>query len=89
MKLKSTFFLLLFAGMIFFFTSCEDDNELFGECQVCTYNNMGTPNDIEYCDNGDGTIEVSENGTTETQTLGGVSFEQFIASQVQIGASCN
>ena len=88
MKLKNTFLYLSVAGALFFI-SCEDDNELFGECQVCTYDNMGVPNDIEYCDNGDGTIEVSENGVSETQDLGAVSFEQFIASQEQIGASCN
>ncbi|MFD2822868.1 DUF6252 family protein [Lacinutrix iliipiscaria] len=57
-----------------------------GECQTCT---GGVIPDSEYCDNGDGTMDVTTGGSTTTVDLGGVSFEFYIEALESSGSTCN
>lgn len=86
--MKTHAFLLLASFALLSCATDDEDTDL--NCSTCTYTSMGTPNEIEYCDNEDGTITVIfEDGTTETDPLGELTFSQFISSQEMIGASCD
>lgn len=72
------------------FTSCKKDDDGGGkDCQTCKLAAQGTTVSSQFCDNGDGTIEITTAGQTSTQSLGGQTFSQFIASYELLGASCN
>ena len=72
-------------------TACnsDDDSEPEMTCRTCTIDLLGTPLTSEYCDNGDGTIEVTFEGQTETTDQEGVTLAQFITGLEQAGATCN
>lgn len=75
-------------GLIFT-TSCSKDDDGGGKvCETCNMSLMGTSITTEYCDNGDGTMDVTVNGETETVNLEGVSFNDYIDTMRQTGM-CN
>lgn len=65
-------------------TSCADDESDIATCQECTILEELTT----YCDNGDGTIEVTIEGVTTTENLNGVSFNTFIRAANAAGGNC-
>lgn len=83
-------------------TSCGDDTNTLqgiidgldcgggttpGVCQTCSITSFP---DTEYCDNGDGTMNVSINGAPATNfDLAGTSFEDYIQALETAGYSCN
>ena len=81
-------------------TSCGDDNDILQgiidgldcsdntspNCQTCTH---ATLPEAEYCDNNDGTIDVTIGGMTNTVDLMGVTFDQYILSLETSGYTCN
>lgn len=75
------------------FTSCssDDDNNDGGTdtCETCSFDLLGTVVSSEYCDNGDGTMDVTTEGTTETVDLEGQSFATVISSLEGAGFTCN
>lgn len=71
------------------FTSCKKDDD--GDdrtCQTCELDILGTPFASEYCDNGDGSISITTEGETQTTSLNGSTYAQFIAALKQSGATC-
>jgi len=76
-------------GLALLTTSCgsDDDNN---NCSTCTNEILGIEIVADYCDNGDGTINVTIEGETETVDLpDGISFSDFISQQEGAGAECN
>ena len=72
-------------GLIFT-TSCSKDDDGGGkECVTC--NMSGLPS-VEYCDNGNGTMNMTVSGQTETIDLEGTSFNDYISTMRQMGM-CN
>ncbi len=67
--------------------ACSSDDNKGLACYDCSLELLGTVIESEYCDNGDGTIEVTINGETETVDLEGTSYDDFI-SQVQTISTC-
>lgn len=62
----------------------DDSNAL--ACYDCTVNLQGLVEPTEYCDNGDGTYDVtSSGGVTKTISLEGLSFDSFIVLVRQEG----
>ena len=81
-------FLFLALGSSIVFTSCnKDDDDKASSCSTCDLDVLGTVTSSKYCDNGDGTISVTTQGTTQTVELDGVSFDTFI-SQLDLVADC-
>ena len=83
------FKIVLFSLGIILFVSCssDDDSAEESKCYDCSLELLGQFIDSEYCDNGDGTIDVTTQGVTETVDLEGTTFDSFI-SQVEIISSC-
>ena len=80
---------LLSIGMISFMACSSDDDDLTknANCYDCAAN-IAIPVPIEYCDNGDGTVDVTTLGIKVTEDLpSGVSFEEFIAG-VKVLTNC-
>lgn len=58
-------------------------------CQTCTVDLLGTAIVSEVCDNMDGTVSITVDGETQTQTLEeGQTYDQIIAS-FEIAGNCN
>jgi len=88
MIMKKIKIVLLSIGMISFIAcSSDDDNLKNANCYDCRANlTVSLP--IKYCDNADGTIDVTTLGITETVDLQGVDFEEFMAG-VKALTSCD
>ena len=88
--MKKVLFSALILGLVFT-TSCnkDDDGGKKKDCETCELDLMGTSLVSKFCDNGDGTMSVTVDGQTETTDLEGLTFEQFISSYEQSGATCN
>jgi hypothetical protein len=75
-------------AMISFFACSSDDDDLKSlNCYDCNAN-LTIPLPVEYCDNVDGTIDVTTLRITETVDLQGVSFEDFMAT-IKAVTSCS
>jgi len=83
------FKIVLFSLGIILFTACssDDSNNEESKCYDCSLELLGQAIDSEYCDNGDGTLDVTTQGVTETVDLEGTTFDSFI-SQVEIISAC-
>jgi hypothetical protein len=81
-------------------TSCGDDTNVIqniidgldcseivppDNCQTCTHPTIPTG---EYCDNGDGTVDVTVGGSTTTLDLMGINFDDYIAALETGGYTC-
>ena len=64
---------------------CTDTSPPPSNCQTCTHPSIPTG---EYCDNGDGTVDVTISGSTSTLDLMGVSYNDYIAALESGGYSC-
>ena len=75
------------------FTSCSSDDDNGGSddggCQTCDIDLLGTTVSSEYCDNGDGTMDVTTEGTTETVDLQGQDYDAFISALESSGFTCS
>jgi hypothetical protein len=84
---------IVLLGTILVFTACSSDddssNSEVNDCETCDLDILGTIVSGEYCDNGDGTITVTIDGQEETESLDGLTFDQFISAFEQLGATCN
>ena len=80
---------VLFSLGILLFAACssDDDGASALKCYDCTLEFLGQSIDSEYCDNGDGTIDVTTQGVTETVDSGETTFDDFI-SQVELISTC-
>ena len=81
------FKIILFSLGIILYAACSDDDSKESSCYDCSLELLGTVIDSEYCDNGDGTIDVTTQGETQTVDLEGTTFESFI-SQVETISAC-
>ena len=78
---------LLSIGMISFIACSSDDDALKNaNCYDCAAS-ITLPLPVEYCDNGDGTIDVTTLGKTETIDLPAASFEEFMTG-IKVISSC-
>ena len=79
MIMKKIKIVLLSIGMISFI-ACSPDGDILknANCYDCKAN-ITVPLPVVYCNNADGTIDVTSLGITETVDLQGVSFEEFMA----------
>lgn len=84
---------LLFSALVLALavTSCKKDDDGGDDrnCQTCDLTAQGTTVTSRFCDNGDGTMEVTTGGQTQTQSLSGQTFAEFILTYEQLGATCN
>ena len=74
---------LLSIGMISFMACSSDDDELTknANCYDCAASLTPLLPPIAYCDNADGTVDVTTlGGISETVDLQGVSFEDFMTT---------
>ena len=74
------------------FTSCSSDDDggsNDGGCETCEFDLLGTTVSTEYCDNGDGTMDVTTEGTTETVDLEGQDYDTFISALESSGFTCS
>ncbi len=79
---------LLSIAMISFIACSSDDDELKNaNCYDCAANIVALVPAIDYCDNADGTVDVTSLGITKTVDLQGVSFEEFMAG-VKVLTNC-
>ena len=80
---------LLSIGMISLIACSSDDDDLTknANCYDCAANIVALVPAIDYCDNADGTVDVTSLGITKTVDLQGVSFEEFIAG-VKLLTNC-
>lgn len=76
-------------GALVFFSCSDDDNEEEeDDCVTCTTNLIVTFTS-EHCDNGDGTVTVTqEDGSEEVVDLMGSTFEEYINGIAIIGTTC-
>ncbi|MDX5585432.1 MAG: hypothetical protein QNK20_11015 [Aureibaculum sp.] len=80
---------LLCIAMISFIACSSDDDELKNaNCYDCAANIVALVPAIDYCDNADGTVDVTSLGITKTVDLQGVSFEEFMTA-VKAVTSCS
>ena len=87
-NMKNIKIVLLSIGMISFIAcSSDDDNLKKSNCYDCGPS-ITIPLPVEYCDNADGTIDVTTLGKTETIDLQGVSFADFMTG-IKMVTSCN
>ena len=79
---------LLSIGMISLIACSSDDDDLTknANCYDCGPS-LTIPLPVEYCDNADGTIDVTTLGKTETIDLQGVSFADFMTG-IKTVTSC-
>lgn len=84
---------IVLLGTTLIFAACGSDDDssdpVVTDCEICDLDILGTIVSGEYCDNGDGTITVTIDGEEETESLDGVTFDEFIAAFEQLGATCN
>ena len=86
--MKNIKIIIICLGMISFLAcSSEDDIEKSSSCYDCNAN-LVVPLPVQYCDNEDGTADVTTLGITETVDLQGVSFEDFIVG-IKAVTSCS
>ena len=80
---------LLSIGMISFIACSSNDDDLTknANCYDCAAN-LVIPLPVAYCDNADGTADVTTLGITETVDLQGVPFEDFMTT-VKAVTSCS
>ena len=83
--------ILLLSFFTIAFLSCSssdsaDENNNALACYDCTVNLQGLVEPTEYCDNGDGTYDVTSSGVTKTLSLEGLSFASFIVLVEQAGS---
>jgi hypothetical protein len=79
---------LLSIAMISLIACSSDDDELKNaNCYDCAANLL-IPLPVAYCDNGDGTADVTTLGITETVDLQGEAFEDFMTA-VKAVTSCS
>lgn len=86
--MKKLLFIALVLALVV--SSCKKDDD--GDdrtCNTCQLEILGTATITEICDNGDGTISVTQDGQTQTTDLNGVTYAQYIAAFEQAGGSCN
>jgi len=71
---------LLIGVLAFNSCSSSDDSkdESSSDCRTCDLEFAGQSITSEYCDNGDGTITVTTLGESETESLEGISFAQYM-----------
>jgi len=67
-------------------SSNDDDLTKTANCYDCAAN-LVIPLPVQYCDNADGTVEVTTLGKTETIDLQGVSYEDFMIT-IKAVTSC-
>jgi len=80
--------LLSIAMISFIACSSNDDDALKNaNCYDCDANLL-IPFAIEYCDNGDGTADVTTLGITETVDLQGEAFDDFMTA-IKAVTSCS
>ncbi len=79
--------LLSIAMISFIACSSNDDDLKNANCYDCAANLL-IPLPVEYCDNGDGTADVTTLGITETVDLQGEAFEDFMTA-VKAVTSCS
>ena len=56
------------------------------DCQTCTHPTIST---AEYCDNGDGSADVTIAGATTTIDLMNITFDDYIAALETGGYTCD
>jgi len=79
---------LLSIAMISFIACSSNDDELKNaNCYDCAANLL-IPLPVEYCDNGDGTVDVTTLGISETVDLQGEAFEDFMTA-IKTVTSCS
>ena len=71
--------LLSIAMISFIACSSNDDDLKNANCYDCAANLL-IPLPVAYCDNGDGTADVTTLGITETVDLQGEAFEDFMTA---------
>ena len=79
--------LLSIAMISFIACSSNDDDLKNANCYDCAANLL-IPLPVEYCDNGEGTADVTTLGITETVDLQGEAFEDFMTA-VKAVTSCS
>lgn len=83
---------LLFSAAIMgllFTASCNKDDDGGGKnCETCKISMSGSTISTEYCDNGNGTMQMTVNGQTETVDLEGMSFDEYIKA-LRASGMCN
>ena len=79
--------LLSLTMLTFIACSKSDDTTPENSCYDCTLEFLGIIANTEYCDNGDGTLEVTTDSSSETLSLDGASFEEFM-SGVKLISAC-
>jgi len=81
---------LLSIAMISFLACSSNDDDLKNanaNCYDCNAN-LTIPLPVEYCDNADGTVDMTTLGITETVDLQGVAFEDFMTT-IKAVTSCS
>ncbi|MCB0457533.1 MAG: hypothetical protein R2776_03185 [Flavobacteriaceae bacterium] len=87
---KQNLIIALLVLTVVFSCKKKDDDGGGQACQTCTFATIGEDYTPEYCDNGDGTATFTFEGESETISLAGATFSQFIATLEQTGgAVCN
>ncbi|SNY94957.1 hypothetical protein [Flagellimonas pacifica] len=71
-----------------FFVGCSKDDDKGEKCSTCTVSASGISLTSKYCDNGDGTMTVTTGEETNTVSMEGLTFNQFIAALKESGVSC-
>lgn len=84
--MKKVILLLAVVGTIGV-SSCKDDDNIAASstCKTCIFQSSA----VQYCDKGNGTVDVTSSGQTFNTTLGGVSFDEFITDIKDGGYTCD
>ncbi len=72
------------AGLLFVGCS-KDDQE---KCSTCTFSLAELSVTSKYCDKGDGNVEITTDGQTQTVSMNGATFDDFIDGLKRAGANC-
>lgn len=83
----------MLASIVFVSCSDDDDKDDAKTCTTCDLEAAGFGFSNEYCDNGDGTYNLTATvaGQSTTQTfdfIDGQTIETIISTQEEIGATC-
>lgn len=79
---------LVLVGFIFLTLGSCSEKETNGGCYACLDSDLANSNVTKYCDNGDGTMEVTKGNVTITKSLNDISFEEFILGTEISGHDC-
>jgi len=86
--MKKNILSIAILAMMVFVGCGDDDDGSSTSCTTCELTVSSVTTSTEYCDKGDGTIDITINGFTSNVDLGGTSYDDYIDA-IELSSTCN